>query len=364
MKQELKDTIARVQDAIFQRPDIALGFGVWHRSRNAMITNQRPDGSVTQRRDKTVLSYMKNGSLFLAYNGGSFESRDIWTYLRDRYGEQDFVRLLHLVCDDYRIPFDEPTRTMSNHYSRKPSPRPATTPKAKTIPAVGDESDVSIIPEHLVKKTINLRREDPLRSWLETWIDDMVLECAWHDYGVGIAKKGQPIFWYYDRDGRVRDGKIMKYRIDGHRDRKADGSILAAGALLKNSGRLPADWKRCGCLYGEHLLQRFPDATVGLVESEKTAIVAATFFTRSIWLATGGSDQNLDRAAAVLNGRRVIAFPDADATKKWTERFQGLPGWSISTIAKDYADLHGPEWDKCDLCDVLAQQHTQKEEVL
>lgn len=360
MKQDLQDIIARVQDAIFLRPEVALGFGVWSLYKDMMQTSQRPDGSVTRRRDKTTLSYMENGVLYVTYNGGSHESGDIWKYLRKHYGNLDTVDLLRLVCDDYGIPFDNPTRTMKT-YSRKPSARPAA-PKTKPIPTVGDESDVCTIPEELFTRSIDLRREDSLRAYLETWIDAVVLESCWHLYGVGIAKDGAPLFWYFDRHGRCRDGKVMRYRNDGHRDKDAPGSILAVGAMMKKAGILPESWRRSSCLYGEHLLNRWPDAAVGLVESEKTALVCAVCFTRYIWLATGGKDQNIDRAKAILNGRRVIAFPDADAAQEWTEHFQGLPGWSISTTAKDFAAINGPEWAKCDLCDILEQQavHTEK----
>lgn len=42
------------------------------------------------------------------------------------------------------------------------------------------------------------------------------------------------------------------------------------------------------CLFGEHLLIRYPDAPVILVESEKTAIVMSHFIPNYVWVATGG----------------------------------------------------------------------------
>ena len=294
------------------------------------------------------------------YNGSSpFPPCDLWTYLRDHYGVKTNGELFAILKNEYGITDnDRPMKT----YSRKPSPRPATI-KTKPIPTVGDESDVCTIPETIVAKYIDIRREDILRAYLETWIDDLVLEGAWHLYGVGITKDGHPLFWYYDRQDRCRDGKIMKYRQDGHRDKNATGSILAVGSMLKKSGHLPESWSRSGCLYGEHLLDRWPEATIGLVESEKTALVAAAHFPRYIWLATGGIGQNIDRAKAVLNGRRVIAFPDADATEGWTKVFHGFPGWTVSNIAKNHMDLYGPEWAKCDLCDILEYQFAREKKV-
>jgi hypothetical protein len=48
-------------------------------------------------------------------------------------------------------------------------------------------------------------------------------------------------------------------------------------------------------LFGAHLLKRYPDATVNVVESEKTALVMANYYgmsDRQLWLAVGGL-QNL-----------------------------------------------------------------------
>jgi hypothetical protein len=126
--------------------------------------------------------------------------------------------------------------------------------------------------------------------------------------------------------------------------------------MLRKANKLPEDWKNADALFGEHLLDRFPDKTIGLVESEKTALVADAVFPHYLWLATGGATRNLDRAIAVLSGRRVVVFPDADVVEKWTEHFHGIPGWTVSLITKDHAAQHGPEWSKCDLCDILIQE--------
>ena len=40
-------------------------------------------------------------------------------------------------------------------------------------------------------------------------------------YCVGHGKNGHTIFWQMDEAGRLRTGKMMKYRPDGHRDKEA-----------------------------------------------------------------------------------------------------------------------------------------------
>ena len=49
------------------------------------------------------------------------------------------------------------------------------------------------------------------------------------------------------------------------------------------------------CLFGEHLLTRYPERIVALVEAEKTAVIGAGFIPEYVWLATGGRSGVNDR---------------------------------------------------------------------
>lgn len=73
------------------------------------------------------------------------------------------------------------------------------------------------------------------------------------------------------------------------------------------------------CLFGEHLLAQYPDKIVCLVEAQKTAVICTAMMPEFIWLATGGKSGFNDRVE-VLDGRKVIAFPDVDAYDQWCEK--------------------------------------------
>ena len=60
-------------------------------------------------------------------------------------------------------------------------------------------------------------------------------------------------------------------------------------ALMRRKGLLPEEWELSQCLFGEHLLSLYPDRTVALVESEKTAVICAGFIPEYVWLATDQS---------------------------------------------------------------------------
>jgi hypothetical protein len=59
---------------------------------------------------------------------------------------------------------------------------------------------------------------------------------------------------------------------------------------------------------------------IAIVESEKTAIIASVYMPDYIWLATGSLNNLSAEKCAVLNGRRVILFPDLNAFDKWTTK--------------------------------------------
>jgi hypothetical protein len=59
---------------------------------------------------------------------------------------------------------------------------------------------------------------------------------------------------------------------------------------------------------------------VALVESEKTAIIAAALWPDFIWLATGSlTGLTLERCES-LQGRKIILFPDAGAYQQWQQK--------------------------------------------
>ena len=62
-------------------------------------------------------------------------------------------------------------------------------------------------------------------------------------------------------------------------------------------------------------------STVAIVESEKTALIAALFIPDFVWLATGGMHGSFNsKAMQVLCGREVILFPDLKATEEWKRK--------------------------------------------
>ena len=89
-------------------------------------------------------------------------------------------------------------------------------------------------------------------------------------------------------------------------------------ALMRRKGLLPEEWELSQCLFGEHLLSLYPDRTVALVESDKTAVICSS-------RNTSGSPQT-SQGCEILPVR-VLFFSLSQAGS-----FQALPGIRIESI--------------------------------
>ena len=116
------------------------------------------------------------------------------------------------------------------------------------------------------------------------------------------------------------------------------------------------------CLFGEHLLQKYPDKTVCLVEAEKTAIICSGFMPQYIWVAVGGKSQLGDRVEA-LAGRTVLAIPDVDAQDIWMEKIRERPHLNVHIT--DFLKNKATEEDLAngaDIADILIRWKTSQNE--
>lgn len=152
-------------------------------------------------------------------------------------------------------------------------------------------------------------------------------------YLLGARKDGRVIFWQIDEQQRVREGKVMLYGADCHRCHQVSttwmGYLMRTGQDLDPAtGQriLPADWKHTPCLFGQHLLPRFPQAPVCIVEAEKTAVICAVRLAslQCVWLATGGLGMLKPESMKVMKGRDVILFPDTDPEGETFRRWSNI----------------------------------------
>lgn len=169
------------------------------------------------------------------------------------------------------------------------------------------------------------------------------------------------VFWQIDYNFRIRNGKIMWYNPNTCK-RKNGASTIAYQEKIK-------DFKHSSCFFGEHLLSLYPDAKVGLVESEKTALYMATIYPDMVWLATGGKHgANWTKRSVffTLIGREVIVFPDLDAHEEWCTKANILKSAGVSVEVSDVlinaSDDFKNQNPKADIMDlgVIEKWHQKK----
>ena len=211
---------------------------------------------------------------------------------------------------------------------------------------------IDIIPWDIVRRSVRLTPESALITFLRTLFDDATIQRLVSEYCLGVTKEKAAIFFQIDLYGRCRGGKIIRYNPDtGHRI-KDDSSKIPVDWIhpkLKAQGIIPQGWTMTQCLFGEHLLSRYPDATVALVEAEKTAVIGSGFIPEYVWVATGGRSGLNDRVN-VLQSRKILVFPDVDAYDYWKEKFKARP--QLEVYISDYLQKNASPQDLEDHIDI------------
>ena len=166
------------------------------------------------------------------------------------------------------------------------------------------------------RATVNHRNN--LVDYLLTVFDTETVNRMVHDYYIGTSKHwgGSTVFWQLDRYGHVHGGKIMQYNpTNGKRVKEPFNHITWVHTAMGLT-----DYNLKQCLFGEHLLHDYPDMTVAVVESEKTAIIASGVFGDCIAVACGGCGNLTNAMCEPLRGRDVVLFPDNGKFQEWSEK--------------------------------------------
>lgn len=174
------------------------------------------------------------------------------------------------------------------------------------------------------------------------------------------------------KQGKFCKAKLMKFdHSTGKRlkDKDGNGLIHSLQAKLKYAGRLKNDFETDKEVYfGEHLLTKYPDRPVAIVESEKTAVIASlcrgAFPFDFVWLATG-SKQWLkpERIRRIGRNRRIVLYPDSDGFDKW-QRIAADPSLrsyhvKVSNLIQDLA-TESEKAEQVDLADYLIREQRKR----
>ncbi len=185
-------------------------------------------------------------------------------------------------------------------------------------------------------------------------------------YLIGTGRNGEATFWQIDEKHRIRTGKLIAYD-PGTGKRRKDRKPNWIHAELKKAGQLPDAFELQQCLFGEHLLAKYPGRPVAIVEAEKTAVIASIcegVFPDLVWLACGGlSNLKAESLARIANGRKVILYPDANGYDKWQGIASRIRNDGFSIQVSDLIEKRATETEKldgADLADYLISEQRRR----
>lgn len=186
---------------------------------------------------------------------------------------------------------------------------------------------------------------------------------------------------YIDKKGFVRTIQVKKFDEQNHTtvQNKLDKVILSG---LKKENKAVPEWLTkhieygdeygyFTCLFGEHLLSKYPNNPVALVEAPKTAVYGTLYFglpetpESLIWLAVYNKSSFSFDKLKVLQGRFIYVFPDlskdGSTFKEWETKAKEYETRLKGTrfIFSDLLEQLAPEQDKNegnDLADYLIKQ--------
>ncbi len=211
-----------------------------------------------------------------------------------------------------------------------------------------------------VRATMGNDRVNNLLTYLGSVLDPaLVRRTAW-EYCVGTwtapgALNGAAAFWQVDRTGEVRTAKLVQYDPStGHRVKGAQHWTHSL------AGGVPECLKLEQCLFGEHLLAMYPEAPVGIVEAEKTALIARLLVPEVLWVATGGLTELKMSKVLPLAGRNVTLWPDlGEGFATWSAKASELSPLFASLEVVDLLERVATPEERAnalDLADYLLSQ--------
>ena len=139
-----------------------------------------------------------------------------------------------------------------------------------------------------------------------------------------------------DRGGKVHSIKIMGYGANLHRIKAApDGQPLPA-IRWYHTGKLKERETFVTCAFGEHLIDSVQYDCIGVVESEKTAVIARALLPSILFIAVGSKSNLRTLTYKGLEDKYLLFFPDKDGIGAWSEFVseQNNPRWIVSEVCE------------------------------
>jgi len=224
--------------------------------------------------------------------------------------------------------------------------------------------DYTYIPEEWVDNMVST--ENALCRCLMQLFNPESVKWVTEEYRIGCYALGDiddyTVFPCIDAEGRVRNLKIQHYDSCpsspkfGH----CDQTPYWLGKIWAKEGKLPHNAVfQSPCLFGEHLLSKYPTQKVVLVESPKNAVIGTLAVKDMLWVATGNKTAVKREQLMPLQGREVIVIPDRDAIDSWKTEFAALSDLAFFNVRPFSLHTGKAEDQHYDVADYIIEQRLE-----
>jgi len=303
-------------------------------------------------------------------------------YLPENYGRCDREVDCHTLNDPYSdgyakmIREQEQGKFSCNWKPHRQTPRPKALPKPEPV----------FIPVDVLKRTLQGYEQNifiqNLLSRVSFPFEVQHIEKIISLYYLGTVcngyRTGAITFPFFDNIESIRAIQVKQFDQKNHTTGTDFLHSIIEKHYTKHNKALP-EWLKAynknelkiSCLFGEHLLNKYPCNPIALVEAPKTAIYGTLYFgfpeqpENLLWLAVYNLTSLSFNKCKVLKGRDVYLFPDLSKNGKafelWSNKAKEfekrLPGTKF--IVSDPLEKNANESERlkgCDLADYLIKQ--------
>lgn len=251
-------------------------------------------------------------------------------------GKKTFVRYMDNISgENLPLEFGRCDRENNCGYVKIPYGKYTNTYEVKYTPP----PPISYHPIELIEKSGRNFKQNNFIQFLKKLFSEDEVKSVILKYLLGTSKlwEGAMVFWQIDNYQNVRHGKIMQYNPDtGKRVKDSNGKAYISS--VRSSLKLK-DFNLKQCLFGLHLINETESRTVGIVESEKTAVIMSLFKPEYVWLATGSKQGFNYEMLNPLKGYKIIAFPDKTEYNDWRDRAMELQDFGFDISISKYLEV-------------------------
>jgi hypothetical protein len=149
--------------------------------------------------------------------------------------------------------------------------------------------------------------------------------------GTNYFWNNSTVFWQINNKELIQGAKVMLYdKLTGKRIKEPYNHINWLHKAIEEP-----NFNLCQCLFGLHRINEDYQKTIGIVESEKTAIIMSIFLPEYIWLATGSKGNFKRELLEPVKNRKIIAFPDKGEYYDWFNKAVELETLNFKIAVSD-----------------------------